>query len=69
MPQTANAPIVASVVPALFWRTTHVLPFGAVPFMLLSVLAELVKPPPPSGRVPFGQVATAFDWTPAGFVT
>ena len=53
----------------LFSLTTHVRPFGAVPFMLTRVLSELVKPPPPSGLVPIGQVATAFDCAPAGFET
>jgi hypothetical protein len=63
------AAIVASAELPLFCVTTHVWPFGAVPFMVASVLVELVMPPPPSGRVPLGHVATAFDWVPAGFAT
>ena len=37
--------------------------------MVTSVLAELVKPPPPSGIVPAGQVAAACVWRREGFVT
>jgi hypothetical protein len=37
--------------------------------MLSAVSDELVKPPPPSGTVPVGQVAAALVCRPAGFVT